>query len=59
MSLLEIIPVWIRGTPDHLKMQEMCNKAMRIDPYSFAVVPDCLKMQEMCDKAIEIDPFTL
>ena len=59
MSLLEIIPVWIREIPDHLKTQEMCNEAMRMDPYSLAFVPDNLKTQEMCDKALEIDPYNL
>ena len=52
MSLLEIIPVWIREISDNLKTQEMCNEAMRIEPYSLAFVPDCFKTQEMCDKAI-------
>ena len=42
MSLLEIIPLWIRETPDNLKTQEMCNKAMHIDPY----VPDHFKTQK-------------
>ena len=59
MSLLEIIPVWIRETPDNLKTQEMCNETMHIDPYSSALVPDSFKTQKMCDKAIEIDQFTL
>ena len=59
MSLLEIIPAWIRETPDNLKTQEMCNETMHIDPYSSALVPDSFKTQKMCDKAIEIDPFTL
>ena len=59
MSLLEIIPVWIRETPDNPKTQEMCNETMHIDPYSSALVPDSFKTQKMCDKAIEIDPFTL
>ena len=59
MSLLEIIPVWIRETPDNLKTQEMCNEAMCIDPYSLAFVLDRFKTQKMCDKTIEIDPFTL
>ena len=59
MALLEIIPVWIREIPDNLKTQEMCNEAMRIEPYSLAFVSDYFKTQEMCDTAIEIDPFNL
>ena len=58
ISLLEIIPVWIRETPDHLKTQEMCNEAIHTDPYSLAFVPDRFKTQKMCDKAINIEPFT-
>ena len=58
MALLEIIPVWIREIPD-LKTQEICNEAMRIEPYSLAFVPDNLKTQEMCDKSVEIDPYIL
>ena len=46
MSLLEITPVWIRDTPDNLKTQEMCNEAIRIDPYSLTIAPDCLKTQK-------------
>ena len=52
MSMLEIIPVWIRGIPDNLNTQEMCNGAMHVEPYSLAFVPDYFKTQEMCDKAI-------
>ena len=59
MSLLKIILVWIRETPDHLKTQEMCDEAMRIEPYSLAFAPDLFKTQKMSDKSIEIDPFTL
>ena len=42
-----------------LKTQEMCNEAVRIEPYSLAFVSDHFKTQEMCDKAFEIDPFIL
>ena len=59
MALLEIIPVWIREISDHLKTQEMCDEAVRIESYSLAFVPDCFKTQEICDKADEIDPFIL
>ena len=59
MSVLEIIPVWIREIPDNLKTQKMCNETMRIKSYSLAFVPDCFKTQEIRNKAIEIDQFTL
>ena len=52
MTLLEIIPRWIREIPDHLKMQEMCDEAVRIEPHSMEVVPDHFKTQEMCNEAV-------
>ena len=38
--------------PDHLKTQEMCNKAVRIEPCSLAFIPDYLKTQKMWDDAV-------
>ena len=37
--------------PDHLKTQEMYNKAVRIEPILLWYVPDHLKTQDMCNKA--------
>ena len=36
------VPEWIKEVPEHFKTQEMCNKAVRIEPRSLAFVPDCL-----------------
>ena len=37
----------------------MCNKAVRMDPYSLEFVPDHLKTQEVCDEAVHREPYTL
>ena len=39
---------WIITIPDHLKTQEMCNEAVRINPLSLTYVSDRFKTQEMC-----------
>ena len=36
------VPEWIKEVPEHFKTQEMCNKAVRIEPHSLAFVPDCI-----------------
>ena len=41
--------------PDHIKMQEMCNKAVAFNPYMLRFVPDHFKMQGMRDKAVMED----
>ena len=53
MSLLVNVSGWIIEISDHLKTQEMCNKAMRIEPLLLAYVPDHFKTQEMCIKVLE------
>ena len=59
MSLLEIVPIWIRGIPDNLKTQEMCNEAMREGPYNLQHVPDHFKTEEICNEAVDIEPLLL
>ena len=49
----------MRDNPDHLKTQEMCNEAVRREPYTLECVPDHLKTREMCNKAVEEDPYRL
>ena len=44
---------WIVTIPNHLKAQEMCNEAVRINSPSFAYVPNYLKTQEMCNEAVK------
>ena len=55
----ENVPVWIREIPDHLITQEICNEAVRIEPYLFAVVPHRFKTHEMCNDAVLREAFTL
>ena len=49
----------MRFIPDHLKTQEMCNKAMRTMPNVFQLIPFHFKTQGMCTKAIEANPLRL
>ena len=55
----ENVPAWIRVTPDHLKMQEICDEAVRIESYSLAYVPDRFKAEEICNEAVRSEPLTL
>ena len=55
----ENVPRWIREIPDHLKTQEMCDEAVRIESYSLEVVPNCFMAEEMCNEAVRRQPFTL
>ena len=64
-ALLHKSPHMLRNIPDHLKSQEMCDTAVRMDPgtinfiTSYGVllripsvllfIPDHLKTQEMCE----------
>ena len=57
MSLLEIVPIWIRGIPDNLKTQEMFNEAMREGPYNLQHVPDHFKTEEICNETVDIEPL--
>ena len=50
----ENVPWWRRETPDNLKTQEMCDEAVRREPYTLQHVPYYLKMQEMCDEAVHM-----
>ena len=51
------VPRWIKEIPDHLKTQEMCNEATRINPLSLPYVPDHPQTQEMCNAAVMEDPW--
>ena len=51
--LVYIIPSFLTLAPDSLKTQDMCNEAVRIDPWLLYDVSDYLKTQEMCNEAIE------
>ena len=44
---------------DHFKTQEMCNEAVRNNPYMLRHIPDHFKTEEMCDDAVEVSPWQL
>ena len=45
--------------PDGFKIQEMCIRAVEVDPWLLHYIPDCFKSQNMCDVAVTDDPFSL
>ena len=49
----------MRGVPDHLKTQQMCNKAVEEYPWRLSDFPHHLKTQGMCEKTIEDESGTL
>ena len=44
---------------DGLKTEEICNEAVRREPYNLWHVPDHFRTQEMCNEAVEEDPYML
>ena len=52
-------PYNLKFVPDHLKTQEMYNKAVCIVSRSLAYIPDHFKTQEICDKAVWEDSSSL
>ena len=44
---------------DHLKMQEMCNKAVAFNLYMLDEIPDHFKTQTMCNEAVRREPWLL
>ena len=47
--------IYIEVCPNHLKTQEMCDKAIEIEPFLLGCVLDRYKTQEMLKNAIEKD----
>ena len=45
--------------PDCFKTQEMCIKAVEVDPWQQKDVPDHFKTKNMCDDVAWGDPFSL
>ena len=45
--------------PDCFKTQEMCIKAVEVDPSFLRLVPDHFKTQKMCDDAVWGNSFSL
>ena len=50
------VPCWVITIPDHLKTQEMCSEAVRINPLSLAYVPDHFRTQGMCNEVVRNKP---
>ena len=48
-------PIYVEVCPNHLKTQEMCDKAIEIEPFLSGCVLDRYKTQEMLKNAIEKD----
>ena len=44
---------------DHFKMQEICNEAVKENPYTLRFVPDLFKTPEMCEMGVEEDQLSL
>ena len=57
--LLRMPSVLLFFIPDHLKTQEMCEKAVEKSSHMLCHVPDHFKTQKMCDKAVRDDSFSL
>ena len=59
MPLYETIQHLMKEISDHLTMQEICNKAVRINPAVFFHILECFKTKEMCTKAVEEEQSNL
>ena len=53
------VPCWIREIPNHLKTQEICDEAVRMESCSLRFVPNHLKTQGMCNERSRIEPYNL
>ena len=49
---MRIIPNAFHHIPDRFKTQEMCNKAVEVDPWQLKDVPYRFKTHKMCNKAV-------
>ena len=58
-EIMRTITAAFHPIPDSFKTQEMCKKAVEIDPSSLQLVPKYFNMQEICDKAVRDDFSTL
>ena len=60
MCYKKILPTWCTCfISDHLKTQEMCDKAVTHNRSMLDYIPDKFKTQEMYIKVVEGDPFLL
>ena len=46
-------PRFLAFVPYIFKTQDICDKALEVDPWSFEHVPDHFKTQGMCEKAVK------
>ena len=53
------VPRWIKVVNDHMKMREMCNKAVVHNPHMLRHILDQHKSQGMCIEAVRMEPYTL
>ena len=56
---MRIIPKAFHHVTDRFETQEMCNKAVEVDPWQLKDVPNYFKTQEMCNKAVRHYLFSL
>ena len=54
---LELNHFYLEVVPDHLKTQEMCGEAVRIEAILFWCVPDYFNTQHMCNQAVRNNPL--
>ena len=52
---VRIEPILLVSVPDHLKIQEMCNEAVRNESW-LSILPDQYKTQGMCSEAVHAMP---
>ena len=58
-TLFEIILRLMMVVPDHLKAQNLCNKAVHMEPRLLAYAPDHLKTQKICKETVTHKPYML
>ena len=56
MALLEIVLVWIREIPEHLKTHEMCDESVDMESCSLTYVPYRFETEEICKEGVRREP---
>ena len=51
-EIMRTMPNAFHRFPDRFKTQDMCSKAVVVDPWQLKDVPERFKTQEMCDEAV-------
>ena len=52
-------PYSLKFFSDHLKTQEMCERAVEDKSETLKYVPDHFKTKNMCERAVEDEPYNL